>query len=81
MSIQIFKVEGMSCKNCKAHVENGIRGIAGIEDVVADFQTGQVRVKGSNLNEETIRTAVEKAGYRFKGADKTAAPGSDMWLS
>jgi copper chaperone CopZ len=81
MSIQIFIVEGMSCKNCKAHVENGIKAIAGIEDVVADFQTGHVKVKGSNIDADLIRIAVEKAGYKFKGTDKSAAPGSDLWLS
>lgn len=81
MSIQIFKVEGMSCKNCKAHVENGIKAIPGIEDVVADFQTGQVKVKGTIIDADLIRIAVEKSGYKFIGTDKSAAPGSDHWLS
>ena len=81
MSIKIFIVEGMSCKNCKAHVENGIKAIAGIDDVVADFQTGQVKVKGSGIDANLIRAAVEKAGYRFKGAEKSSVPGSDLWLS
>jgi copper chaperone CopZ len=81
MSIQVFRVEGMSCKNCKAHVENGIKALAGIEDVVADFQTGQVKVKGSNVDADLIRGAVEKAGYKFKGTDKSPVPGSDLWLS
>ena len=81
MSTQIFKVEGMTCKNCKAHVENGIRKIEGIEDVVADNLTGLVKVKGDSINEDKIRSAVEKSGYSFKGMDKTSSPGSDIWLS
>ena len=81
MSIQIFLVEGMSCKNCKAHVERGIKSIKGVEEVVADFVTGHVRVKGEQLNEVSIKSAVEEAGYRFKGAEKTSSPGSDLWLS
>ncbi len=81
MSTQIFLVEGMTCKNCKAHVENDIKKIAGVDEVVADNLTGHVKVKGDHLNEELIKSAVENAGYRFKGADKSAPPGSDMWLS
>lgn len=81
MSTQIFLVEGMSCKNCKAHVENGIKTIHGVEEVVADHITGHVKVKGDHFNVEMIKSAVEKAGYRFKGTDNSASPGSDLWLS
>lgn len=80
MAVQIFIVEGMSCKNCKAHVENGIKTVAGVEEVIADHVTGQVKVKGEHIDEENIRSAVQKAGYRFKGSDKSALPGSDHWL-
>ena len=81
MSTQIFLVEGMSCKNCKAHVESGIKTIHGVEEVVADHITGHVKVKGDHFDVEMIKSAVEKAGYRFKGTDKSVTPGSDLWLS
>ena len=80
MSTQIFLVEGMTCKNCKAHVENGIKIIQGIEEVDADNVTGHVKVKGDPINEDMIRSAVEKAGYRFKGEDKSSVLGSDIWV-
>ena len=81
MSIQMFLVEGMSCKNCKAHVENKIKTIQGVEEVVADHVTGHVKVVGDHLNVDLIKAAVERAGYRFKGTDKSTVPGSDLWLS
>lgn len=81
MSTQIFIVEGMTCKNCKAHVESGIKTIRGVEEVVADHLTGQVKVKGEAVSEEMIRSAVEQAGYRYKGPETLSAPGSDIWLS
>ena len=81
MSTQIFLVEGMSCKNCKGHVENGIKTIHGVEEVVADFVTGHVKVSGDHVDVQMIKSAVEKAGYRFKGSDKSTVPGSDLWLS
>lgn len=80
MSTQVFLVEGMSCKNCKAHVENWIRQIGGIEEVAADNVTGHVKVKGDHINVEKIKAAIEKAGYRFKGTDKSCVPGSEQWL-
>jgi copper chaperone CopZ len=80
MSAKIFLVEGMKCKNCSSHVEKEIKQIQGIKDVEADFTTGQVSVKVDHVNEEMIKLAVEKAGYRFKGATKSS-PGSDLWLS
>ena len=82
MSTQIFLVEGMSCKNCKAHVENGIKTIHGVEEVVADYVTGHVKVRGDHVDVQMIKTAGRtKAGYRFKGSDKSTVPGSDLWLS
>lgn len=81
MSTQIFIVEGMSCRNCKTHVENGIKNISGVEEVIADHVTGQVTVKGNQINEDKVRTAVEKTGYRFAGTVKTSTPGSEHWLS
>jgi copper chaperone CopZ len=81
MSIQIFLVDGMSCKNCKAHVESEIKTIQGVEEVVADHLTGHVKVVGNQVSVEKIKAAIEDAGYRFKGSDRTTAPGSDHWLS
>lgn len=81
MSAKIYLVGGMTCKNCKAHVENGIKGIKGVEDVTADHLTGLVSVDGDQVSDEIIKATVEKAGYVFKGAAKPAAPGSDLWFS
>jgi copper chaperone CopZ len=66
--IQIFKVEGMSCKNCKAHVEREIMEINEIEDFNVDLATGELSVSGYNFTTDQIKNAVEKAGYIFKGA-------------
>jgi copper chaperone CopZ len=66
-TVQLFKVEGMTCKNCKAHVERDIAQIDGIEDVYADLATGEVEITGNNISFEKIKDTVEKAGYVFKG--------------
>ena len=80
MSVKIFLVEGMKCKNCTAHVEKEIKLIKGIQDAAADLTTGHVSVRGEQVSEEMIKLAVEKAGYRYKGVTKSS-PGSDLWVS
>jgi len=62
-----FKVKGMSCKNCKAHVERGISELDGIDFVEADIETGEVRVTGISIDMAKIKDAVELAGYIYKG--------------
>jgi len=66
-TIQKFKVEGMTCKNCKAHVERDIAAIDGVDNVEADIATGEVSVSGVTVDPVEIKNAVERAGYIFKG--------------
>jgi len=81
MIIKTFIVEGMACKNCKAHVEKSINSIAGIDDVIADFANGQVRVSGNEIDNLKVKQAVEESGYVFKGELNNAARSTDVWFS
>jgi copper chaperone CopZ len=66
-TVKIFKVKGMMCKNCKAHVERDIAALDGIKTVEADLANGEVRVTGKQIDPLRIKAAVEGAGYIFKG--------------
>lgn len=81
MEIRTFIVEGMTCKNCKAHVEKSIKNITGIDDVIADMANGQVRVSGNEIDNQKIKQSVEESGYVYKGEANNAARSSDVWLS
>ena len=81
MEIKTFIVEGMFCKNCKMHVENCIKNIQGVNDVIADVANGQVRVSGEALDFNQIKGAVEQSGYTFKGEISINSLNSDHWLS
>ena len=81
MEIKTFIVEGMFCKNCKMHVENGIKSVSGINDVIADVAIGQVRVSGDALDYNLIKGAVEQSGYIFKGEVSITSLNSEHWLS
>ena len=81
MEIKTFIVEGMFCNHCKFLVENGIKKVRGIEDVIVDVSNGQVRVSGNIIDIEEVKRAVEQSGYIFKGEVLIASLNSDHWLS
>jgi len=81
MEIKTFLVEGMFCNNCRFHVENGIRNVPGIEDVIVDMSNGQVRVSGNIINIDQVKGAVEQSGYIFKGEVSISSLNSEHWLS
>ncbi|NEW81576.1 MAG: heavy-metal-associated domain-containing protein [Mariniphaga sp.] len=81
MTIKTYIVEGMTCKNCKAHVEKSIKNITGVDDVIVDLANGQVRVSGNEINDLKVKQSVEDLGYIFKGEAHSAPRGSDIWLS
>ena len=81
MIIKTFIVEGMTCKNCVAHVERGIKGIPGVEEVITDLINGQIRISGAEIKNSKVQEAVEESGYIFKGEIKDTAIGSDIWFS
>ncbi len=80
METKTYLVEGMLCKNCQKHVENGIKNISGIKDVIVDINNGQVRIEGENIDSEKIREAIEKSGYIFKGEFTNAPHVSNHWI-
>lgn len=59
---QTLKVTGMSCNNCKGHVEKALRGVSGVESVEVDLAKGEAVVTGS-VSREDLKKAVEEAGY------------------
>jgi len=81
MEIKTFLVEGMMCNNCKLNVENGIKTVSGVEDVIVDISNGQVRVSANSIDINQVKGTVEKSGYVFKGEISITSLNSDHWLS
>ena len=81
MEIKTIIVEGMSCKNCKTHVEKAIKEITGIDDVIIDMANGQVRISGDKIDLHQVKQSVEASGYDFKGEIDIVGRGSEVWLS
>lgn len=66
-NFQTIKVEGMTCSHCEASINRNLSKIEGIEEVVADKNTSQVKIKGSKINLPEIERIVIDLGYQYKG--------------
>ena len=66
-----FRVTGMTCAACSAHVEKAVRGVAGVQSVAVSLLTQSMNVEFSApATADGICAAVEAAGY---GAEPEAA--------
>ncbi len=68
MKTLTITVEGMMCPHCEKHVSTALRALPGVEDCHADHASDSVQLTLSkDVPEESIRKAVEEAGYAYKG--------------
>ncbi|MGC1214712.1 MAG: cation transporter [Micromonospora sp.] len=64
-----YQVQGMTCGHCVNSVSAEVGAIAGVQDVQVDLASGQVTVTSeSPLDTDTVRAAVDEAGYDLVGA-------------
>lgn len=63
--MKTFKVEGMMCNHCRAHVQQAIESVAGVTSVNVDLAAGTASVEGT-ASDEAIIEAVVKCGYACK---------------
>ncbi len=64
---QTIRVEGMTCSHCEANVTRTLLKLEGIEEVVADRNTSQVKIMGEKIDLSEIEQAITEIGYQFKG--------------
>lgn len=57
-----FKVSGMMCNHCRAHVQKAIEEVKGVESVEVDLAAGTATVSGS-ADPAEIMAAVKACGY------------------
>ena len=62
----VYTVEGMHCSHCEAAVCRAVEEIPGVESAKASASRKTLTIKGP-AGEDAIRSAVEKAGYTFRG--------------
>ena len=65
-STKTYVVCGMTCNHCRANAEKVIRTVKGVESVSVDLQSGIATVIGDDIDDTTIREAVESIGFTLK---------------
>ena len=69
MVTTVYTVQGMTCGHCVSSVSTEVGAIEGVTDVSVDLASGQVTVTSQNpLDTDTVRAAVDEAGYDLVGA-------------
>jgi len=58
-----YNVTGMSCDHCVAAVNAKVGELPGVSSVKVDLASGVVLVRGSSIDAEAVRVAIEAAGY------------------
>jgi copper chaperone len=58
-----FSVPGMTCGHCVTAVRGGLERVPGAVDVDVDLATKRVVLRGDGVDRETVRAAVDEAGY------------------
>ena len=61
---KIYKVEGMMCPHCEAHVVKAVEKVSGVDSVIASHIEGTVKVSYiGEISDEAVREAITEAGY------------------
>ncbi|MFF3867529.1 heavy-metal-associated domain-containing protein [Micromonospora sp. NPDC001898] len=64
-----YQVQGMTCGHCATSVSTEIGAIEGVSDVQVELVAGRVTVTSEGpLDTDTVRAAVDEAGYDLVGA-------------
>ncbi len=59
-----FKVEGMMCAHCVAHVKKALEGVEGVDEAVVDLEVGTATAKlSANVSDDALVAAIVDAGY------------------
>jgi len=68
-----YKVTGMSCAACSAHVERAVRAVPGVREVSVSLLTNSMEVDAPEGCESAVCAAVRAAGYGASPANGEAA--------
>ncbi len=67
MKKTIIKVEGMVCNGCENRVQNALKTIEGVENVVANHTNGTVIITSKDeVSESIMKEKIEDIGFEVK---------------
>ncbi len=73
-------IEGMSCGNCVARVEEALKEVPGVDSVEAAIGRARVVYQPEFASRVELARRIERLGYRVSGADGAGRRGLAGWL-
>ena len=67
MTLYALTVKGMTCSGCEKAIESSLRKVKGVVEVNAEHREGRVKVEGDGMEMDSLRAAVEGAGFDWVG--------------
>jgi copper chaperone len=58
-----YSVPGVSCRHCEQAITAEVGRVAGVASVRVDLDAKTVAVRGSGLDDASVRAAIAEAGY------------------
>lgn len=58
-----YSVPGVSCSHCEHAISTEVGKVTGVEVVQVDLDAKTVAVRGSGLDDSSVRAAISEAGY------------------
>jgi copper chaperone len=58
-----FSVPDVSCEHCRAAITAEVERVAGVAGVEVDLDARLVRVVGEAIDAQSVRAAIDEAGY------------------
>jgi copper chaperone len=58
-----YSVPGVSCSHCEHAISTEVGKVTGVEVVQVDLDAKMVAVRGSGLDDSSVRAAISEAGY------------------
>jgi copper chaperone CopZ len=58
-----YEVPGVHCAHCEAAIAREVEAVPGVERVTVDLERKLVAVSGVDLDDATLRAAIDEAGY------------------
>lgn len=60
----ILKVEGMACEGCENRIQNALKNMEGIKNIVASHKEATVIVKANEIDIDKLKERIEDLGFK-----------------
>jgi copper chaperone CopZ len=58
-----FEVDGMSCEHCRVAITGEVSQVPGVHSIDVDLDTKLVHVRGADVDDAAVVSAIDEAGY------------------